>query len=260
MKEQLNLDDLDNVELSKPEKFTPKQKKLIIAGVAALIIILIIIIIVVSVNSSSSSSSKKKKIGEFNCTFELDNISNKTKILSKDYKKNSDFDIYIDNKKVSFTNEYKFNKAGLHNITYVLYEDINMDYMFKDVPELTSIILFSEKNAKIKSMISAFESCKSLKNFLNTGFNLDELKSIKKLFYGTSITTFNLKNFNLKNIEDMSYLFAFSEIEEINLSDFDTSNTKNMSYMFYSCKSLVSLYNINIYTSNVIDMSFMFSS
>ena len=40
-----------------------------------------------------------------------------------------------------------------------------MDYMFKDVKELTSVEMKSDKNCQIESMISTFENCEHLESF-----------------------------------------------------------------------------------------------
>ena len=256
--EKINNYSYTNKDSNKFKKIPLWKKQLIFGGVIALFIMLIIIIIVLAVHGSSNSNLNK--LGELDCIYTIEEISSKTQIISKEYNKASKFDIIIDSIKVEFIKEYQFKERGEHDIKFILYEDINMDYMFKDIKDLTSIILVSDKNAKIKSMISTFESCINLNYFLNNGFYLDEIKSIKNIFYNTNILTLNLKNFNPKNIEDMSYMFAYSSIEQININDLDTSHTKNMSHMFYSCKSLKNIDDFHINTNQLIDISYMFSS
>ena len=49
--------------------------------------------------------------------------------------------------------------------------------MFQDVPNLISIEMVSEKNAKIISMISTFENCKYLEKF----YSFNKKINIKKI-------------------------------------------------------------------------------
>ena len=93
--------------------------------------------------------------------FELEENIN-IKILSDEFEKNSSFDILIDKEKIEYTKVYKFNTTGKHEVKFELYEDISMDYMFKGIQELKSVIMFSFHYPKIKSMISTFESCTNL--------------------------------------------------------------------------------------------------
>jgi hypothetical protein len=46
-----------------------------------------------------------------------------------------------------------------------------MDYMFKDVQDLISVEMKSDKNCKISSMIRAFENCTNLQSVKISGFN-----------------------------------------------------------------------------------------
>ena len=87
-----------------------------------------------------------------------------------------------------------------------------MDYMFKDVQSIVSVEMNSDNNCKIFSMISTFENCKSLVKVNITGFNTQELTSMKKIFYNSLVSNVDL-NIELNNIEDMSYMFAGTFIE-----------------------------------------------
>ena len=141
---------------TKNEALPKWKKQLIIGGVIGLFVIILLIIIIVAATSGDNDDDKDKDKpspnppetkGQFDCSYEIEDISKETPILSKEYKKTSNFDIIIDSKKVDYSTEYKFNKTGTHNIQFILYEDINMDFMFKDIKELISIDLFCDKNA-----------------------------------------------------------------------------------------------------------------
>jgi surface protein len=134
--------------------------------------------------------------------------------------------------------------------------------MFKDVSDLISVVMIANSNndIKIQSMISTFENCANLNDFTIKDFNLDELKSTKKLFYNSPVIQVNMPFSNLKNLEDISYMFASTNLYHLDLTNFDTSHAKNMSYLFYESHSLNNIDVSKFDTSNVEDMSHMFDS
>ena len=105
-------------------------------------------------------------IGEINCIYNVKSIATNTILLGKEFSKNSKFYLYVDDEKIKYTKEYKMNRVGSHQIKFVLYEDINMDYMFKDVPDLFSVEMTSNENCQILSMISTLKMLNLWKNFL----------------------------------------------------------------------------------------------
>ena len=126
--------------------------------------------------------------GQIECLYDINTVAKNTTLLGNEFINNYPrIEIYIDGNKIQYTKEYKFKDLGNHNIIYILYEDLNMDYMFKDVPDLISVKMKSENNCQILSMISTFENSESLYEFRITGFSGNRIKSMKKLFYGTNI-------------------------------------------------------------------------
>ena len=119
-------------------------------------------------------------IGNIVCTYSIKNITKTTKLLGNEFEIKSLFDLYIDGQKVQFSKEIKFNSIGKHKMEIKLYEKLNMDYMFKNVKDLISIEMKSEKNCPITSMISAFENCNQLNKFKIDGFNVEQIKSTNK--------------------------------------------------------------------------------
>ena len=120
-----------------------------------------------------------------------------------------------------------------------------MDYMFKDVYNLKSVEIISNKNLEILSMISSFENCENLEKVKNKGFNTNNIKSMKKLFYNSKINEFDLDldelNITTNNVEDMPYMFARIKSEKLNLVNLNTENVITMKEMFSSCSSLINL-------------------
>ena len=183
--------------INKGEK--EERRKQLIIGVAVGVLFLAIIIFIIVVAASGSKGgggdddTPYPVFGEINCLYEIRTTTENTLLLSNEFVKNSGFDIYIDNKKIKYSKEYKFTSVGNHNVKIKLYEGINMDYMFKDIKELLTVEMISEDNCQILSMISTFENCFNLMDFKISGFNVENLKSTKKLFYRSSLVTFHLK-------------------------------------------------------------------
>ena len=198
-------------------------------------------------------------IGEINCIYDIKTTTNNTILLGNNFAQ-MDFDIYLDNKFIKYSKEYKINSKGEHKIQFKLYEDLNMDYMFKDVPDLISVEMKSENNGQILSMISTFENAESLYEFNITGFSGDKIKSMNKLFYRSNLNSFYFDSFDTKNLEDISYMLSDTDIIYFSINGLNTSNVKNISHLFENCQSLKSFNNERFETANVIDMSSMFEN
>ena len=115
------------------------------------IIIIIIVLIIVFIffykiyRKNDEKENIKEVIGEIYCIFNIEKINTIVQILGNDFKI-SDFSIYIDNEKmITIVKEYKFKEIGKHKIKIELYEDINMDYMFKNISYLTHIEKYFKK-------------------------------------------------------------------------------------------------------------------
>ena len=156
--------------LNKGEK-EQKKKLFIIGGILTALFIIILVIIIVVIASGSKGSNDDNQtlpsIGEIICVYYVESSNKNTILLGNDFQKNSDFDIFIDGTKIKYTKEYRFESAGNHNVQIKLYNNINMDYMFKDVQEIVSVEMISDKNCTILSMISTFENC----NYLTFNYN-----------------------------------------------------------------------------------------
>ena len=57
---------------------------------------------------------------------------------------------------INFTKKFKFNEEGNHIIRIDLYENLDMNYMFKNLDNLVSVEMNSNNNCQILSMISNF--------------------------------------------------------------------------------------------------------
>ena len=166
-----NLLDKDNSKL--------KQKIIIGITVFLLLSIFIVIFLILLTKSSDNEPSERisSSIGEIICTYNIESTSSNTIILSNYFTKSTDFDIEIDGKIIKFSKEYKFQNLNKQKVKYILYKNINMDYMFKDIKTITSVEMISNKTAKILSLLGAFENCVNLISFKMEGFDTKEITS-----------------------------------------------------------------------------------
>ena len=244
------------------------KKKLLIGGMVAAIILIILITIIIIVSTSGKSEneeepdySKLTKLGEINCIFDVNSITQPTEILGNEFVKNSKFNIIIDEKSIKYSKEYLFSKTGEQNVQFIIYEDFNMDNMFKNLNNLLSVNMISDKNVKITSMISSFENCNSLETLIIKGFDTTNVKSMHKFLYesyGEKID-FTKIEIDTKNVEDMSYMLSNTRIENLDLKNINTENVYNMSHMFYRSFSLYNLDVSKFNTNKEKDMTYLFS-
>ena len=250
-----------------------KKKTIIISsiiGVSLLIILIVIIIIVVYQNNEKDKNKEKKNEpneikGEINCIYNIYTTEESIKLISAEFNPKIKIEIVIDEKNLGFIREYKFNQIGNTLIKINLYEDIDMDNMFKGIHNLLQVekisLLNSEnERSQILSMKSTFEGCDNLFNFTIINFNGENLKSMHKLFLRSGISEYTFINFTTPNLEDISYMFSYSNIEIFEPKGLDFSKVKNISHLFEECNSLLSIETKDFKTENVQDMSYMFKS
>ena len=257
LEEDLHIEDVGSINQNLPEnkKIKAKIKKLIIPIIFSnFIIVAVIIIIILIINKSDKKITK----GEIQCEYYIELTSTETNILGKDFNKKSDFAIEINDTIIKYTKYYKFSNIGIQKVKFLIYEDIKMEKMFKDVKALTSVIMKSEQNLKIKTVNSAFENCEKLTNVKIIGFNPMEIQSMSKLFYKSGIIYFNTDYLNTKNLLDISYMFAETPLKNIDLSLLYTSNIIDMSHLFENCTSLSEINLSNLKIEKVKNMANMF--
>ena len=222
------------------KKNSAKWKKIAIITIALCIALFILIIIILLIskggNGGGGESEKKNSVGEIICMFEIENSEKETQILSSEYNlQNKNFDVSVNNKIINdFSGSIKFNITGYQKVVFILYGDINMEKMFKEIESLISVEMATNSNTKIVAIESAFESCTNFNFFNMTGFDTSQLMSLRKLFYNTDIDSDTLNSFNIdtKNIQDFSFLFSGSKLTYIDLSKIQTTRAhKYVSYV-----------------------------
>ena len=210
----------DSIGIEKPgfKSFFQKiKKKYLIAGGAALVFLILVIVIIVLATGNNAhktdgensgegddrDKNPEDSLGEIRATYEVYSNTKPTNILSSSFSKTSIIGVYVGNNRIGYTKEYTFKK-GENEIRFLLFEDVNMDSMFKGLNQLLSIDISSQKNLKIKSMESAFEDCENLDSFNMKGCDTSQITSIKNIFSNTDIKNIDLEQFHLDNIKDMS--------------------------------------------------------
>lgn len=138
----------------------------------------------------------------------------------------------------------------------------NMHGMFIYAKKITSLDLsgFNTKNAT--NMSGLFSSMENLKQLNLSSFNTSNVKNMSSMFYGMrGIDTLDLSNLDTNSVTDMSNMFTDVEnIRELNLSNFNTSKVYDMNHMFSGMKKLERItFGPNFSTSRVNDMDRMFS-
>ena len=251
----------DNIGLEK-QHWSPQKKKqfLIIGAISITILILVIIIIVIAVTSGSKDENvgptpdkseddhdPNQALGEIKAYYDIKSIQRPTMILSPNYLKSSSFSIYIDDKFIKYSKEYTFERRSLNQlVSFKIYENINLDNMFKGVQDLIRIEITSSKNLKISSMNNVFEDCTELSAFTINGCDTSEITSVKNLFRNSGIQDIDIAGLSLNNIKDMSYMFANSKLHSLDLSKLNTANVENMAGMFKLKIWLVCLKEMNL--------------
>ena len=142
----------------------------------------------------------------------------------------------------------------------------NMNNMFANCSNLTSIDLSGFDSSNVTNMYDLFAVCPNLTSINLSNFNTSKVKDMSYMFavgdlwnQHSSLTSLDLSSFDTSNVTTMEWMFSgcFS-LTSLDLSSFDTSKIRNMSYMFNNCTKLTSLDLSNFNTSNVTDMGGMF--
>ena len=169
-------------------------------------------------------------------------------------------DIEIDDEKIDFEYDHKFDEVGTHKIIY------------------------SFKQLKLTNINFIFSNC-HLSNLESFNLNTEKLANVERMFFKSHLIKINLSNFYAKKLENMSYMFCecifledvilsdfnaenvidmsnmfkgCSALKKLDLSGFNTKNVKNLRSMFKNCSSLHDLNLSNFDTKNATDMSEMF--
>ena len=136
----------------------------------------------------------------------------------------------------------------------------NMEYMFNDMPGLTSLNLSNFDTSKVTNMNSMFYSMSGLTSLNLSNFDTSKVTNMDNMFGSVwHLTSLNLSNFDTSQVTNMDHMFNSVGLTSLNLSNFNTSKVTSMVGMFSYMSNLTSLNLSNFDTSKVINMVGMFS-
>jgi len=136
----------------------------------------------------------------------------------------------------------------------------NMNGMFNNCPNLTSLDLSGFDTSQVTSMIGVFRGCSNLVSLDLSGFDTSQVTKMERMFNDCSnLTSLDLSGFDTSQVTRMAEMFrGCSNLVSLDLSGFDTSQVTEMERMFSNCSNLVSLDLSGFDTSQVTKMTSVF--
>ena len=122
-------------------------------------------------------------------------------------------------------------------------EVTNIDEMFNNCSNLTSIDLSNFDTSNVTDMYAMFSGCTNLTSLDLSNFDTSNIRIMIGMFLNCAcLTTLDLSSFNVHNVTHMSYMFTMCKsLTSLDLSNFDTSNVEDMDSMFENCRSLTTI-------------------
>ena len=170
--------------------------------------------------------------------------------------------IYLNDKKIDFGFEYKFDKIGNYTFEFEFINLLtNTSNLFYNCKSLISLDFNKFKTNNITDMSDMFNGCSLLKSLDLSNFKTNQVTNMKNMFCDcTSLNSLDVSSFNTVYVTDMSNMFCNCDsLPSLDLSNFKTKSVETMNRMFYNCKSLNYLNISNFTTELVKNMSEMFS-
>ena len=136
----------------------------------------------------------------------------------------------------------------------------NMNSMFAGCKSLISLDVSSFNTSKVTNMKSMFNSSNSIIGLEN--FDTSNVTNMERMFEVSKVSKLDLSNFDTSSVSSMYMMFYKCEsLTSLDISNWNTSNVTNMENMFYSCYNINSISGIeNLDTSHVTNMCSMFNS
>ena len=138
----------------------------------------------------------------------------------------------------------------------------NMSAMFWGCSNLTLLDVSNFDTSNVIDMYAMFYGCRLLTELDVSNFDTSKVTNMVLMFYECkNLTSLDLSNFNTSNVTNMQQMFLYCyKLTSLDVSNFDTSKVTNMQQMFSYCQSLSSLDLSNFNTSNVTNMQSMFNN
>ena len=139
--------------INKGEKLWKKKQLIIGLSIGGGLVAVALIIMIVALSTGSKGKNDEvhtNPIGQINCQYDVQTLSEPIQLIGTDFKiESNNLEIYVDGNRIKYSKEYQFDTRGVHYIEIKIYSKLNMDYMFKDIKDLVSIDMISEKIVKL---------------------------------------------------------------------------------------------------------------
>ena len=182
---------------------------------------------------------------------------------------NNGIDVYLNNKKINLLKDnkkwkYNFTKEGKYWFEIVFKDDIkNLCGFFEYNFQIISIDLSNFNTSNVTDMSFMFNTCRNLREIKGINqLKTNNVISLNGMFQDCNeLEHLDLSNWNTSKVSNMGYMFnkckKLKKIKGIN--EFITKEVRTIRAMFKECKELEYLDLSSFDTSNVNDMSFIFS-
>ena len=151
------------------------------------------------------------------------------------------------------------------DLSYFSFKNVeSMAYMFNDCNRLSILILPKENNTSnaLQNVENMFYDCKELTSIDLSGISLINVKDLSYMFYGCSnLETLILpSNEKAINVVDFSFMFyECGKLTSIDLSNISFVNATKLPFMFFNCSNLINIkFPTEEKATNIIDFQGMF--
>lgn len=116
----------------------------------------------------------------------------------------------------------------------------NMNNMFSNCSNLTSVDLSGLNTSLVNSMENLFRYCTNLNSLNLNGFDTSLVVSMSGAFEGCkSVTSLDLSSWDTSSLTNLYFTFrSDAAVTTLNLSGWDTSLVKRMASTFYGCDNI----------------------
>lgn len=147
-----------------------------------------------------------------------------------------------------------FDTSNVEDMSLMLYNTATNN---GDYSEILNAPGFSTKN--VKNMSNMFRGTQATSINLS-GLDFSNVEDMSHMLEGSNLTSLNLTGLHIPKVKDMSYFVAGTKLSDYSvLAALDTSNVENMSGMFSAIRNVSHFIFPNINMSSVNNMSEMFA-
>ena len=186
------------------------KKRLIFAAIIFAVLIVItanVFLIIIIVNTT---------YGKITCFYEISKEYESIKLINTDNHEDIKFKLFIDNQEFEQKNNHIFNRAGLHNVTFLFKRRLtSLEKLFNGINALITIDLSQLEVEKVTSLNSMFAHSLNLVNVTFEFLTSNKIEDMSDLFNGCSSLKSVIFNFDAEKVVDMKRMFENCKLLEI---------------------------------------------